>query len=48
MAESELTSESPRAAVLWMIFGSFCFGTMNALVKWTLSLIHISEPTRPY
>ena len=35
MAESELTSESPRAAVLWMIFGSFCFGTMNALVKWT-------------
>ena len=35
MAESELTSESPRAAVLWMVFGSFCFGTMNALVKWT-------------
>ena len=35
MAESELTSESPRAAVLWMIFGSFCFGTMNALVQWT-------------
>jgi len=35
MAESELTSESPSAAVLWMIFGSFCFGTMNALVKWT-------------
>ena len=35
MAESELTSESPRAAVLWMIFGSFCFGSMNALVKWT-------------
>ena len=35
MAEAELTSESPRAAVLWMIFGSFCFGTMNALVKWT-------------
>ena len=35
MAESELTSESPRAAVLWMIFGSFCFGPMNALVKWT-------------
>ena len=27
--------DSPRAAVLWMIFGSFCFGTMNALVKWT-------------
>jgi len=35
MAESELISESPSAAVLWMIFGSFCFGTMNALVKWT-------------
>jgi len=27
--------DSPRAAVLWMIFGSVCFGTMNALVKWT-------------
>jgi|TARA_B100000959_G_scaffold211398_1_gene222196 drug/metabolite transporter (DMT)-like permease len=27
--------DSPRAAVIWMIFGSFCFGTMNALVKWT-------------
>ena len=27
--------DSPRAAVLWMIFGSFSFGTMNALVKWT-------------
>ena len=26
---------SPRIAVLWMIFGSVCFGTMNALVKWT-------------
>ena len=35
MAKPELTSESPRAAVLWMVFGSFCFGTMNALVKWT-------------
>ncbi len=35
MSESELPSDSPRAAVLWMIFGSFCFGTMNALVKWT-------------
>ena len=31
----ELSSDSPRAAVLWMIFGSLCFGTMNALVKWT-------------
>ncbi len=27
--------DSPRAAVLWMVFGSFCFGSMNALVKWT-------------
>ena len=27
--------DSPRIAVLWMIFGSICFGTMNALVKWT-------------
>ena len=27
--------DSPRIAVLWMIFGSFCFGSMNALVKWT-------------
>ena len=35
MSESELSSDSPRAAVLWMIFGSVCFGSMNALVKWT-------------
>ena len=28
-------TDSPRIAVLWMIFGSVCFGTMNALVKWT-------------
>ena len=27
--------DSPRIAVLWMIFGSISFGTMNALVKWT-------------
>ena len=27
--------DSPRVAVLWMIFGSLSFGTMNALVKWT-------------
>tara|TARA_B100000900_G_C20589030_1_gene720864 strand:- start:1949 stop:2926 length:978 start_codon:yes stop_codon:yes gene_type:complete len=27
--------DSPRVAVLWMIFGSISFGTMNALVKWT-------------
>ena len=31
----EKMPDSPRAAVMWMIFGSFCFGTMNALVKWT-------------
>ena len=31
----ELSSDSRRAAALWMIFGSLCFGTMNALVKWT-------------
>ena len=31
----EKIPDSPRAAVIWMIFGSFCFGTMNALVKWT-------------
>ena len=34
VTESEMP-DSPRVAVLWMIFGSFCFGTMNALVKWT-------------
>jgi len=27
--------DSPKAAVLWMVFGSVCFGSMNALVKWT-------------
>ena len=31
----ERMPDSPRAAVIWMIFGSFCFGTMNAMVKWT-------------
>ena len=40
---SFLTSEkssidSPNIAVMWMIFGSICFGTMNALVKWASSL----------
>ena len=34
VTETEMP-DSPRAAVLWMIFGSFCFGTMYALVKWT-------------
>lgn len=33
--ESHTPVDSPRVAVLWMIFGSICFGTMNALVKWT-------------
>ena len=32
---SKVPLDSPRVAVLWMIFGSICFGTMNALVKWT-------------
>ena len=30
--------DTPRVAVLWMIFGSLCFGTMNALVKYTSGL----------
>ncbi|RAH06702.1 MAG: hypothetical protein CMA00_001650 [Methanobacteriota archaeon] len=34
VTESEMP-DSPRAAVVWMVFGSICFGTMNALVKWT-------------
>ena len=29
------TLDSPGIAILWMIFGSVCFGSMNALVKWT-------------
>ena len=31
----KLPVDSQRVAVLWMIFGSISFGTMNALVKWT-------------
>ena len=27
--------DAPKIAVLWMVFGSLSFGTMNALVKWT-------------
>ena len=34
VSEEEMP-DSPKAAVIWMIFGSVCFGTMNALVKWT-------------
>ena len=30
--------DTPHVAVLWMIFGSLCFGTMNALVKYTSEL----------
>ena len=30
--------DTPYVAVLWMIFGSLCFGTMNALVKYTSDL----------
>ena len=41
MSESELYSDSPRAAVLWMIFGSVCFGTMNALVKYTTEFVDV-------
>ncbi|DAC65897.1 TPA: hypothetical protein HA325_04210, partial [Candidatus Thalassarchaeaceae archaeon] len=36
--ELEIGADSPNAAVLWMIFGSICFGTMNALVKYTSGL----------
>jgi len=32
---SKLPIDSPKVAVLWMIFGSISFGSMNALVKWT-------------
>ena len=41
MSESEFSSDSPRAAVLWMIFGSVCFGSMNALVKYTTELVDV-------
>ncbi len=34
----ESPRDSPNVAVMWMIFGSICFGTMNALVKWASSL----------
>ena len=34
----ESPGDSPNIAVMWMIFGSICFGTMNALVKWASSL----------
>lgn len=34
-SDEKKTLDSPGIAILWMIFGSVCFGTMNALVKWT-------------
>ena len=30
-----MNDDSPRSAVAWMLFASFSFGSMNALVKWT-------------
>ena len=41
-AEPEVPTDTPRVAVMWMIFGSICFGTMNALVKWTS--VHADVP----
>ena len=35
ISDGKQTLDSPGIAILWMIFGSICFGTMNALVKWT-------------
>ncbi|MGB0164670.1 MAG: DMT family transporter [Candidatus Thalassarchaeaceae archaeon] len=29
-----MNDDSPRSAVAWMLFASFSFGSMNALVKW--------------
>ena len=33
--EDSKMPDLPKEAVIWMVFGSFCFGSMNALVKWT-------------
>lgn len=33
--------DSPRTAVAWMLFASFSFGSMNALVKWTSSEVDV-------
>ena len=30
-----MSDDSPKTAVAWMLFASFSFGSMNALVKWT-------------
>ena len=34
-ASAQMNDDSPRSAVAWMLFASFSFGSMNALVKWT-------------
>ena len=34
-ASAHMNVDSPRSAVAWMLFASFSFGSMNALVKWT-------------
>ena len=34
-------NESPRTAVAWMLFASFSFGSMNALVKWTSAEVDV-------
>ena len=31
---AQMNDDSPRSAVAWMLFASFSFGSMNALVKW--------------
>ena len=33
-ASAHMNDDSPRLAVAWMLFASFSFGSMNALVKW--------------
>lgn len=33
-ASAQMNDDSPRSAVAWMLFASFSFGSMNALVKW--------------
>ena len=33
--------DSPRTAVAWMLFASFSFGSMNALVKWTSAEVDV-------
>ena len=34
-------NDSPRTAVAWMLFASFSFGSMNALVKWTSAEVDV-------